>query len=251
MKQPLFYALDFDGVICDSAVETAITGWKAALTLWNGFNTPLPSENIIEQFRCIRPLMETGYEAILIIYLLHQGNEVDSLLLTYDEKIQQAHQASNKNIAALKQLFGEIRDQWIHHDVDDWVQMNPLFSNVAKKLHALNEQQIPWVVVTTKQERFVAQILKASGVELATDKIFGLDRKMSKEAILTELLANYPRYEFHFIEDRLPALVNVLANPQLNAVTLLFATWGYNTAEDKQQASLQSRIRLIDLPDFL
>ena len=30
MNNSIIYALDFDGVICDSAVETAITGWKAA-----------------------------------------------------------------------------------------------------------------------------------------------------------------------------------------------------------------------------
>ena len=29
------YALDFDGVICDSAVETAVTGWRVAQTLWD------------------------------------------------------------------------------------------------------------------------------------------------------------------------------------------------------------------------
>jgi len=42
MPTHLFYALDFDGVICDSAVETGITGWKSACTLWQGMPETIP-----------------------------------------------------------------------------------------------------------------------------------------------------------------------------------------------------------------
>ena len=250
MKKNIIYALDFDGVICDSAVETAITGWKAGLKIWDDVSTPLPTQSVIDKFRLVRPIMETGYEAILIIRLLYQGETVETLLSQYAEKIQQTLEASNKDISALKQLFGETRDIWINEDVDDWIVMNPLFPSIAEKLRQLNEQG-QWFIITTKQERFVSQILNAYQIELDPDKIFGLDRKLTKEAVLTELSNQYSQHEFYFFEDRLPTLLNVLANKDLQAVKLFLATWGYNTQEDKQQAKAESRIELIGIKSFL
>jgi len=250
MKKNIIYALDFDGVICDSAVETAITGWKAGLTIWDDMKEPHPPHAIINQFRLVRPMMETGYEAILIMRLLFQGEAVTTLLTHYAEKIQQTIATSNKDVSALKQLFGTIRDIWINEDVNDWVAMNPLFPSVAEKLRQLNEQG-QWVIITTKQERFVTQILNSNQIELAPDKIFGLDRKLSKEAVLKQLLAQHPQNDFYFIEDRLPTLLNILANKELQKIKLFLATWGYNTQADKHQAKAQSQIELIDVKDFL
>ncbi len=249
MKKNIIYALDFDGVICDSAVETAVTGWKAGLKIWDDFNAQLPPQSIIDQFRLVRPVMETGYEAILIIRLLYQGETVETILSHYAEKIQQILDASNKDISTLKQIFGETRDIWINEDVNDWVAMNPLFPSIAEKLRQLSEQG-QWFIITTKQERFVSQILNGYQIELEPNKIFGLDRKLSKEAILTQLLAQYSQNEFYFVEDRLPTLLNILKNKDLKAVKLFLATWGYNTQEDKQQAKAQAHIQLIEREDF-
>ncbi len=250
MTQNIIYALDFDGVICDSAVETAITAWKAASKIWNDFDTVLPSQDLIEKFRFIRPILETGYEAILIIRLLYQGESVEALIANYEKKIQQSIKSSTKDIPFLKQLFGETRDRWIAEDVDDWVMMNPLFSTIAKKLQQLNEQT-EWYIITTKQERFVSQILNAAQIQLENHRIFGLDRNMSKEAVLIELLAKHPQDEFYFVEDRLPTLLKVLKNKHLLEVKLFFATWGYNTDADKQQAKMLPKIELINLENFL
>lgn len=250
MKQNIIYALDFDGVICDSAVETAITGWKAASKLWDDINTALPSQALIEQFRLVRPLLETGYESILIIRLLHNGETVEALLADYANKIQQTLDNLNQEVSFLKKLFGETRDNWINQNLDEWISMNPLFPSIAEKLQALNQESI-WYIITTKQERFVTQILTAAQIELAEEKIFGLDRNMSKEAVLTELLAKHPQQDFYFVEDRLPTLFNVLANDKLKSIKLFFARWGYNTKQDKQQASEQPHFELIDIADFL
>ncbi len=250
MKQDIIYALDFDGVICDSAVETAITGWKAGSKLWNDMESSLPPQILIEQFRLIRPRLETGYEAILIMRLLHIGESVETLLVEYAAKIKQILNDLNQEIAFLKKLFGETRDNWINQDLEEWIMMNPLFPQVAEKLQKLNQQGL-WYIITTKQERFVTQILNGCQIELAADKIFGLDRKMSKEAVLIELLAKHPQHKFYFVEDRLPTLMNVLANEKLNGIKLFFARWGYNTEQDKQQASQQARIELIEIADFL
>ena len=80
-------------------------------------------------------------------------------------------------------LFWETRDGWIDSDLAGWEIMNPLFAGVATKLNELGKRR-PWYVVTRKQERFVKQILKANGIELADERIFGQDRNMSKLEVL-------------------------------------------------------------------
>jgi phosphoglycolate phosphatase-like HAD superfamily hydrolase len=182
MNNSIIYALDFDGVICDSAVETAITGWKAAGSIWNDMPKTVP-QAIIDRFRLIRPNIETGYEAILVMRLFQLGETIESIDGRYVDKIQALLKEAQVTVDDLKKLFGEIRDVWIANDLVDWVMMNPLFAGVATKLEKLG-QQCPWYVVTTKQERFVKQILKANAIELADERIFGLDRNMSKVEVL-------------------------------------------------------------------
>ena len=73
-------ALDFDGVICDSAGEAAVAGWKGAARLWpQRFRGDAPLE-IVEGFRRGRPVMEFGYESILLVRLLRDGCSIDKIL---------------------------------------------------------------------------------------------------------------------------------------------------------------------------
>ena len=58
-------ALDFDGVLCDSARETAVSAWRAGSGLWpEDMHGAEPPENMIRQFTAVRPYLETGYQAI-------------------------------------------------------------------------------------------------------------------------------------------------------------------------------------------
>ena len=243
MKQAPIYALDFDGVLCDSAVETAITGWKAATHVWPDMANTIPEETHIEQFRALRPGLETGYEAIILMRLLQQGETVENIQANISSFLKEL----GKDSSLLKQLFGETRDQWIKHARDEWIAMNPLFEGVGEKLQKLSGQT--WYIVTTKQERFVEQILQANQVDLPID-IYGLDRKMGKQAVLLELLEQHGSKTIHLIEDRLPTLLGVLGNEQLNAVELQLVDWGYNTEQDRTNARTKG-IKVIGLSEFL
>ncbi len=231
----MIYALDFDGVICDSALETAITGWKAANTLWRDMPDETPQE-IIDQFRLVRPLMETGYEAILAIRMLFLGESFESISKSYADKIPALITEVNTSVSDLKNLFGQTRDIWIANDLPSWIKMNPLFDGVASKLKKLGQDN-PWYVVTTKHERFVKLILKANSIDLPNERVFGLDRNMSKVDVLKQISQTYPQQPIYFAEDRLPSLINVSKVEELTHVKLIFALWGYNTDDDKAAAS--------------
>jgi len=248
MNDSIVYALDFDGVICDSAVETAMTGWKAAGELWNDMPKDVP-QRLIDRFRAVRPLIETGFEAILAMRLLFLGDTVADIYSDYAAKSQRLLEERQVGTDALKKLFGATRDHWIAADLDEWIEMNPLFAGIAEKLQQLGQKNA-WYVVTTKQERFVKQILNANRIALADEKIFGLDRNLSKPEVLKGLLRSHPHQTLYFAEDRLPTLLNVRKHPELDSVKLIFALWGYNTPEDKTLAVAEP-FMLQALEDFL
>ena len=235
MNNATVYALDFDGVICDSAIETGISGWKAACRVWQDMPESTPVE-MIELFRQVRPLIETGYEAILTMRMLYLGETVADIYQGFADKSERLMQEAQVDSEFLKKLFGNIRDGWIAEDNNEWIQKNPLFPGVAEKLARLSQQHT-WYVLTTKQERFVKKILAANQIELPPDHIFGLDRQMSKVQIMKILRKRHAGVALHFYEDRLPALLKVQQEPELGQVQLFFAAWGYNCDADKAQAT--------------
>lgn len=248
MSNPKIYALDFDGVICDSAVETGITGWKVANALWSDMPETVPG-NTINAFRQVRPVMETGYEAILIVRLLFEGMLTQRLLDNFANSIAEIISREKLDVSDLKLKFGETRDNWINDNLSEWIKMNPLFEGIASILSQIDPQQC--YIITTKQERFVSHILDANNLSLPAERIFGLDRKLSKQQILTDLLAVHPQQPILFIEDRLPTLINVINDNRLNNVKLFFADWGYNTEQDKKDALTLEAVTTIDLPAFV
>lgn len=249
MKDTTIYVLDFDGVICDSAIETGMSGWKAASQIWQDMPAALPDQQLINQFRHVRPMLETGYEAVLIIRLLYLGESADAIINNYANKTHSLLISSKLDVKALKQLFGTTRDQWIENDLADWISMNPLFSGVSEKLKRLETQGL-WYIVTTKQERFVQQILSSYQINIPDNRLFGLEHNMSKEDILVNLMAKHPSDQLVLVEDRLPTLIGVSKNSKLQPIKLLLASWGYNTQEEKQ--GLESGpIELLTLEEFL
>lgn len=58
------WALDFDGVICDSCGESSMSAWKAASQLWPDIFTAEEAiskkDDVIEKMRSVRPVVETG-----------------------------------------------------------------------------------------------------------------------------------------------------------------------------------------------
>jgi phosphoglycolate phosphatase-like HAD superfamily hydrolase len=247
-KNQTIYALDFDGVICDSAIETAVTGWKAAQKIWPNMPNITPSQRLINDFRQIRPFLETGYEAILIMRLLYLDITVTSLSQHYQQQLSSLIQTENLKVGQLKQLFGSTRDHWIKQSPQQWLAMNPLFAGIREQLVTLSNST--WYIVTTKQKRFVKQILQANDIHINDQCIYAMEAQMSKQETLSKLLKYHPDQNITFIEDRLPTLLNMGNNTQLKTIKRQLADWGYNTATDKETAQ-QYFIEIISLDQLI
>lgn len=236
-------ALDFDGVLCDSAGETAESAWRAGAGLfeqWRG--RPVPPD-LVEAFRTVRPVLETGFEAIPLLYLVWQGVPTERILADFavlrDERIAEWGVARDELVSR----FGAARDRWIAEDLDGWLARHRFYPGVIERVRArLSTDEV--FILTTKQERFVEALLQPVCPEFPAERIFGLDQGRSKEEILRALVRDGERApaSVHFVEDRLQTLERVAACPELRDVRLYFAAWGYNLAADVEAARRHPRI---------
>ena len=248
-SQKRLLALDFDGVICDSAAETAISAWKAAVQLWpDRFTTALPPPDMIERFRRIRPYLETGYQSILMMRMLVDGVSDESFKHALPEKLELIMQDHALTPRALIKLFGTTRDEWIHESLDSWLEpQNPYPGTIESLKIALQKHTV--LILTTKQERFVRAWLKHFSIDFPGDKIIGLDRKKPKEETLAELVKDNKK-NIHFVEDRLATLLRVAEDATLKRINLHYADWGYGTPDELAKAHSLDCLDVINLSDF-
>nr|VFJ76061.1 MAG: Phosphoglycolate phosphatase, HAD superfamily [Candidatus Kentron sp. FW] len=242
-------ALDFDGVLCDSARETAISGWKAGAAIWPDMSAPLPPDDLIRAYRSVRPMIETGHEAILVMRLLKDGDLSPDSLEGFPEQKARLMRETGRDREELVWLYGAVRDHWIEADAGEWSAMSPLYPGIGAFLEN-PPALVDGYIITTKQERFVRRLLDYNGIRFPTERIFGLDRDAPKEAVLFDLLTRYPDRRLYFIEDRLATLTRVMARSELAAVRPYLADWGYNTRADRESAS-ESGIPTLNLHGLL
>ncbi|HEY9710356.1 MAG TPA: hypothetical protein V6D48_19270, partial [Oculatellaceae cyanobacterium] len=108
-------------------------------------------------------------------------------------------------------------------------------------------------IVTTKEGRFVKQLLQEQGIQLPEDRIIGKECKRPKHQTLRQLIEAFPgeAVTLWFVEDRLKTLQSVQQQSDLKDVRLYLADWGYNTAVQQEAARNDSTIQLLSLSQFV
>jgi phosphoglycolate phosphatase-like HAD superfamily hydrolase len=244
-------ALDFDGVICDSAAETAASAWRCATQVWpEDFPEPEAPAEAISAFCAVRPYLETGYQSILMLKMLQENLGPEAFQNDLEHHLARLMQETALGPAELKRLFGDCRDQWIQQDLPGWLHTHRFYPGVIAALQQALLSRKEMVILTTKQERFVLELLTGQGVEFPAAQVWGLERQLKKELVLLQFL-NQGAQEIIFVEDRLQTLELVASRPALDRVRLCYAPWGYGTPDDLTRVRQSPRIRLLTMPEFI
>ena len=259
------YALDFDGVLCDSCGESSLSAVKAAKVRWPWVFEQVDAameEWIVEQMYTLRPVVETGYENLLLVRLLIEiripsarrssvadGLSIQEILENWLKLKPTIMSEWNEDRDSLVDLFGSIRDDWIENDLSGWIGANRFYPGTADALKFSSSEVY---IVTTKQGRFAEALLKElAGIEFPSERIYGLGTGPKVKVL--QQLQQMPQHQgltLHFVEDRLATLKNVIKEPALDQWNLYLVNWGYNTPKEREDAEGISRIQVIDLPGF-
>ncbi|HEY9811254.1 MAG TPA: HAD family hydrolase [Halomicronema sp.] len=246
---PNILALDFDGVLCDGLLEYFQAAWRTYSQIWpTSYPTP---EDLAPKFYRLRPVIETGWEMPLLIHALIQGIDESEILKNWPSIAQTLLQQEKLHSADLGAKLDNLRDEWICTNLNDWLSYHRFYPGTVEKLKYLLQTTLKIVIITTKEGRFVRQLLAQQNLNFPEELIFGKEQKRPKYTILKELLDASPENSvIWFVEDRLNTLEKVSQQPDLASVRLFLADWGYNTVDERKQAQLCPHIHLLSLPQF-
>ena len=248
---PTLLALDFDGVICDGLIEYFATTKKTYNKIWQADSETI-TDKFAEVFSQLRPVIETGWEMPILLRSLVLGITPETILSQWHLIREQIVTQENLDKKLISHTLDSTRDDWINNNLDDWLSLHRFYPGILDKLQQIINSDCYFYIVTTKEGRFVKQLLKKQGIELAANNIIGKECKRPKYETLRLLQNDISGSDISiwFMEDRLKTLELVKQQPDLSEVQLFLADWGYNTELERAKAQQDPDIKLISLEQF-
>lgn len=250
-SQKTIIALDFDGVICDSLDELAISGYRAGRSTWPDRFPTDPPVGYRSDFTAVRHLLTTGYESLFLARSIMDGMDCRQITANYARIRAEFLHAEGGGTAPWIERLATARAEWMTTDMAGWLAAHRFYSGVPAALREFQRREYRLVILTTKEKRFTKPLLDYADIAIPEEDIFGL-REGKKIEILQALVRNPDHREtpIHFVEDRLESLDEAAGIRALDQVTLYLATWGYNIEEQRRRAMSMARIRLITIEEI-
>lgn len=254
------FALDFDGVVCDSVGESSLSAWKHGLELWpEVFGAPGAEgekPRVLDELRRVRPVVETGYENTTLARALLEklpGYGVDEILNDWDNMSGGLMTTWGLDRATMVEAFGRIRDDWIKSDFDGWLEPNALYPGVSEAVLAAQGRGDAAVkIVTTKQGRFALAILdRMGGITIPEEDMFSTTVSGVPKTDVLRTLGAEGKPRKIFVEDKLSTLEKVCKASDLDDWELYLVDWGYNTPAERERAAANPRIDVIGVEEFI
>lgn len=253
--RPTILASDFDGVICNGLEEYFASTLRAYQQIWHqdiGDRDSLDSlASLATEFKTLRPVIETGWEMPVLLRALVLECDPKTILSSWHSVRDRLKEKENLDPKFCAQCLDGVRDDWIKNSLDSWLDLHSFYPGVIDKLNEIIASDLQFFIVTTKEGRFVKQLLQQQGIELGDHQVIGKESRRPKYETL-RMIRDEAGSSSHiwFIEDRIQALNLVKEQPDLQSIKLFLADWGYNTQSERNLASGDRHISLISPAQF-
>ncbi len=226
--RPKVLALDFDGVIWDSAGECFEVGWRAYKEL---FGSDLSGEVNRRKFLEGRPHARTGHDFFLLLRLIETRPEVDLVRFPWPEFVA-LRQALAEESARFNTVFYQLRSKYRDQDFSLWASWQAPYPDLVALLDRWETRFLGTALATTKDQASAHALLQSSGRDWP---VFGKEFSLDKEQQIRGIAAKYgvgPE-EILFVDDLLENLEQV----KPTGAYLAMASWGYNSPESRDEAA--------------
>jgi hypothetical protein len=124
---PTLVFLDFDGVICDSALECLVSSWRACYC--RGPAPPCPASVPVAlraRFLALRPFIRSGEDFLLIQEILQKDLDVR----TQAQFDALAEQRGEETMRRYAHRFQAAREELLRQDPHTWVGLHRVYPHV-------------------------------------------------------------------------------------------------------------------------
>ncbi len=229
--------LDFDGVICNSALECLYSATIAYYLKYLKVQfTSLPL-SFKEGFIRYRPFIRTGEDYVVLADLVARGVEIHTQE-DFDRELQSHPQ---ERLSLFRDLFYQTRRELITHDFLHWMRLNPLYPGVKEPLQEV-AQDPDIYILSTKVSDLIHKILLYHGIEWPEDRIL-YSHTVSKKEIIGSILTSRGSVQATLLDDQLDHLRVAMEDSR---ITPFLAGWGYV----KREWLEQQEIPVLSIEDF-
>lgn len=231
-------ALDFDGVLWDSAGECFEIGCLAYKALCG---RDLSTPQYRERFLLGRPLARTGHDFYLILKLL----EEDPTLDLRDFPLQRFVELRTKEADQTQEfdkLFYALRAEYRDNQSDLWMSWQGPYKDLMRLLDRWEDRFLGAALATTKDGPSARSLMLSAGRDWP---IFGKEFSVDKAQQIQGIADHFQvaPSSILFVDDLLENLQQVAPTGARTAL----ASWGYNTPDSREEA-LGLGFAVVDVP---
>ncbi len=246
LGRPELLVLDFDGVVCDGMDEFFESAWRA----WQSLKLDeLPAARRSElqaRFARLRPIVESGWEMALLPGVLAATDAAQDPELEDAERWAKVRDGRIRGHGlaqdTLARALDTARDAWRQDDRRGWRQCHRFYPGITDWLTRLLDQGQLVYVLSTKDKRFLDDLLAWQEIPFTPDQVIGkATLRRAKWEVIQDLAARHglppDGQGVWFVEDRLATLLEFRTSAlHLNAARLFLAEWGYVFRRDLESA---------------
>lgn len=229
-KEFRILALDFDGVVWDSAGECFQVGWRA----YQELTGKVLSDRIFERgFLRGRPLARTGHDFFLLLRLMDENPGRDLAQTTLQEFVHERGLHADE-AAKFDRIFYLLRAHYRDTEPELWASWQQPYHNFVKVLGEWESRFDGVALATTKDTDSAKRLLATIGRRWP---IFGKEFSEHKADQIEGVAQHFKAAtnQILFIDDLLENLEQV----RPTKARMALADWGYNLPESKKEAAVR------------
>jgi phosphoglycolate phosphatase-like HAD superfamily hydrolase len=243
-------ALDFDGVIVDSILDSLFVGYNAYLNLygskakkyfggelftfenWRKIRKDYQEE--IKYYRTLRPYIRGATDYGLIQKLMEEKKVIES-----QEDFDNYRRTAEFDFEAYEIEFYRERERLQNIDYRAWFNLEPPYSKVIEGIKKLLEEGAKIIIATSNRRKAIMNSFtpKYFGFSIAPkdilDKRFGEDKSEQMRYIVNSYQIKFK--DIYFVDDQVRHLIKT----KPLGIKVFLAGWSYATEAQKEEACKQ------------
>lgn len=254
-------ALDFDGVIVDSVLDSLFVGHNTYLRLygrevkknfggelftfenWEKIKRNYQKE--IKYYRTLRPYIRGATDYGLIQKLMEEKKVIES-----QEKFDNYRNSTDFDFEDYEKEFYKERERLQNIDYRAWFNLEPSYPKIIQGMKKLLEEEIKIVIATSNRRKAIMKSFTPEYFGFTIDpkdildKRFGEDKSEQMRHIVKFYKVNFE--DIYFVDDQVSHLIQT----RPLGIKVILAGWSYATEAQKEEARKQDILVIEREEDF-